>query len=220
MSDRLDLPNVELNQPGVEVGCITPLKVDPGDSVLIGDVTITPSDASTMTVSAAVMNTVAVDVGGAQYAPGQAVSYTLTVTGSITKDRTVFIEFAYTTSTGDERIVSQEVLLKPKFTATGGLAVFLSGGLIESVATAPAEALYPGHYDVDTSGGPFTVLLREVAGEWLFFDPLKTTAANNLTVGTAAQTFNGVVGPFVIDGKNENCRVYSLSGGPAFKVTP
>lgn len=212
------IPNVQVTQPGVEVAVVTPLRVDAGDTVVIGNVTITPSDTSTMSVSAASMTTTDTDIGGTIYPAGQAVTYTLTVTGTLAKDRQASIRFDYTTQTGDERIVSQPILLVPKFTATGGVAVF-GGGLIESLATAPASALYPGHYDIDTSSGPFTVLLREVKGEWLFLDPLDTTTTNNLTIGTSSQTFNGQTGPLVMDGEVLACRVYNVAGGSAFKVT-
>ena len=217
MSD-IAIPNVQVTQPGVEVAVVTPLRVDAGDTVVIGTVTITPSDASTMSVSSAAMTAVDTDIGGTIYPAGQAVSYTLTVTGALTRNREASLKFEYTTQTGDERIVTQPITLVPSFTATGGVAVF-GGGLIESLAAAPALALYPGHYDIDTSGAAFTVLLRQVKGEWLFLDPLDTTATNNLTIGTASQTFNGQTGPLVMDGEVLACRVYNVAGGSAFKVT-
>lgn len=208
---------IEANQPGVEVGLVTPLRVDTGDTVVIGDVTITPSDSSTMTVSAASMNSSPVVIGTTEYPTSTVVLYTLTVTGSIAKDRQVSLSFAYTTQTGDQRIVVQHLTLKPNFTATGGVAVY-GGGSIEVLTTAPSAALYPGLYDVNTSGGVFTVLLREVKGDWHFLDAANTTATNNLTIGTAGQTFNGAAGPLVMDGNVGVCRVYNVSGGTAYKV--
>lgn len=217
MSEWTVINKVEANQPGTEVGLVTPLRVDVGDTVILGNVSETVSDSATMTVSGKSINTTPVVVGDITYPAGQAVIYTLAVTGSLAADRTVSILWNYTTQTGDVRKVRQYILLRPHHVATGGVTAF-GGGTITQLTTAPAAALYPGLYDINTAGGAFTVLLQQVAGEWIFLDAANTTATNNLTIGTSSQTFNGSTGPLVMDGSVGVCRVYASAGGTAFKV--
>lgn len=208
---------IELVSQGTEYQAMTPLRVDSGDTVVVGNVTATSSHSDT-TVSSMAINSAAVAIGGAEYPAGTVVQYTLTTTAIVTQDRQSYVDFSYTTQSGDVRKVRETITVKPHFAASGGTAVY-GGGQITSLTTAPAAALYPGVYDIDTSGGAFTVELRQVKGVWLFLDPLGTTADDNLTIGTSSQTFNGSTGALVWDGSAREVRVYNTAGSTAFKVT-
>lgn len=208
---------IELVSEGTEYQAMTPLRVDSGDTVVVGNVTATSSHSDT-TVSSMAINSAPVTIGGAEYPTGTVVQYTLTTTAIVTQDRQSYVDFGYTTQSGDIRKVRETITVKPYFAASGGTAVY-GGGLVTSLTSAPAAALYPGVYDIDTSGGAFTVELRQVKGVWLFLDPTNSTDTNNLTIGTSSQTFNGSTGPLIWDGSHKEVRVFNAAGSTAFKVT-
>lgn len=209
--------SIELVSQGTEYQAMTPLRVDSGDTVVVGNVTATSSHSDT-TVSSMAINSAAVTIEGAEYPAGTVVQYTLATTAIVTSDRKSYVDFAYTTQSGDVRKVRETITVKPHFAADGGTAVY-GGGQVTSLTSAPAAALYPGVYDLDTSGGAFTVLLRQVKGVWLFLDPTGSTATNNLTIGTSSQTFNGTTGPLTWDGSHKEVRLINTAASTAFKVT-
>lgn len=208
---------IELTSQGTEYQAMTPLRVDAGDTVVVGNVTATSSH-SDVTATVVAINAAAVTIGGAEYPAGTVAQYTLATTAVVAKDRESYVDFTYTTQSGDVRKVRETITVKPHFAVTGGTAVY-GGGQVTSLTTAPAAALYPGIYDVDTSGGAFTVELRQVKGVWLFLDPTGSTASDNLTIGTSGQTFNGTAGPLTWDGSAKEVRVYNTGGSTAYKVT-
>ena len=208
---------IELVSQGTEYQAMTPLRVDAGDTVVIGNVTSSSSHSDT-TVSSAAINSAPVTIGGAEYPTGTVVQYTLATTAIVTQDRQSYVDFSYTTQSGDIRKVRETIVVKPHFATSGGTAVF-GGGQVTALTSAPAAALYPGIYDIDTASAAFTVLLRQVKGVWLFLDPTGSTATNNLTIGTSGQTFNGSTGPLVWDGSHKEVRVYNAAGSTAYKVT-
>ena len=217
-TDMPSITPIEVTSPGVEAEAVTPLRVDSGDTVAIGDVTITESDDSTLAVSSAVMNASAVTVAGVEYPANTCVQYTLTITGTVRNSVMKHVDFVYTTTAGDERTVRQQFKLLPHFESAGGVLAYGSG-TVTTLSSAPVAALYPGIYDVDTAAGAFTVSLRQVRGVWRFLDPSNATAANNFTIGTTSQTFNSSTGPLIFDGSHLELLVYNVDGTVNYKWT-
>ena len=209
--------SIEITAQGTEVQAMTPLRIDAGDTVSIGNVSIASSHTDT-TTSAATMNAAPVTIDGVEYLANTVVTYTLATTAQVTSDRETFLTFTYTTASGDIRKVRETITVKPHFAAIGGTAVY-GAGLITALTAAPAQAVYPGIYHLDATGGVFTVLLQQVRGMWLFLDPTGTTASNNVSVGTGAQTFNGTAGPLTINGSHKEVRVINLAATNAYRVS-
>lgn len=208
---------IEITNSGTEYTALTPLRVDTGDTVLVANVAVASSHTDT-TVSGLAMNAAAVTIDGIEYPANTVATYNVATTASVTRDRKTYLTFTYTTQTGDVRKARDTITVKPHFAVLGGTAVY-GAGLVTALTAAPAEAVYPGIYHLDASGGAFTVLLRQVRGMWLFLDPTGTAATNNVSVGTSGQTFNGTAGPLTIDGSHKEVRVINLAATAAYRVT-
>lgn len=205
--------------PGVVKHAWTALELDAGDSLTVGQLgTPEVSPGGTVAVSELALNAAPIVDGFLEFAAGTAVVYKLTLTQGGSLPTEGHIIFPYSTNGGDQRRIKQPLQFFDAFaTQSGGSLGFTGGGLL-LLAAAPPAPLWPAKYVIDASGGSFVMELQEAPGEWLVLDPLHTAAINNVTIGTALQTFNGEAGPLVLDWATAAVRILNLDGGSDFEV--
>lgn len=76
----------------------------------------------------------------------------------------------------------------------------------------------PGRYRLDSSGGPFSILLDHDPDKDYIFADIDDADDNNITIGSAADTFNGGPGPLVIDISRTVTRVIAMPAANTYEV--
>jgi hypothetical protein len=108
-----------------------------------------------------------------------------------------------------------------------GRLVEVSPGAVDVVEriTATQASLAPGVYDLDSSGGAFSITLADTVGEWEFHNTARTFGTNNVTlVSGGTKTFTNpagaqVVGDFVLDVSGQEVGVLHTEAGNTYRVS-